>query len=189
MEIAKNTPLLFGLLPLLVLSDSFAVGLVLSIAFLFCYIVTTVFLLFGKENRPRAAAALLLFFIVSICLSMILSITRIISPFLFEMVFLKICIIPLVPVLFNIQFSLNPKDHEWGLKELLHGLFFAFIILFTGFFREFLVSFSFIEIFRPNGKAIPVLPVFNQPAGALILLGLAIGLVRLIGIKIGKNNE
>jgi len=185
----ERTAILYGLLPLLVLSDSFSVGIVLGISFLFSYITATVFQLFEKEHKPKLKSALILFFVISICLSLILSITRIINPFLFELVFLKICIIPLVPVLFKVQFGKNQKDHEWGLRELLYGFVFSLIIVFTGFIREFLVSFSLASIFQNDAKAFPMLPIFNQPAGAFLLLGLAACLARYIQQKKGKANE
>ncbi len=188
-ESRERTTMLYGLLPLLILSDSLAIGIVLSVSFLFCYIVTTVFLLFKKDNKLQLRFSLILFFIISICLSLILSITRIINPFLFELVFLKVCVIPLVPVLFKIQFTQNAKDHEWGLRELLYGLLFSFTILFTGFLREFLVSFSFSAIFQSADKAFPLFPMFNQPAGAFLLIGLALGLGRYIKQKKGKSSE
>ena len=174
-----------GLTPLLVFSNGLLMGLVLGLTFLLVHSTASAVALlvpvsFGQRRIfvfSMAGAVIA----ASVCATLI----RLIDPMLFETAYTRVFLAAFtVPVFSAAVVPSSIADRERALENMARGLVYAAAIALIGLLRE-LVASGAVSMAQTTNPSV-FLPVFAQPAGALVLLGL-IGAAFRVATSKGGN--
>ena len=162
---------LAGLAPLYVFSSGLFIGLALGITFLIVHSAasTIALLLPARFGHIRVYALALLG--AAVAASIVASIVRLLDPLLFELSYHRIFLVVFtIPVLRAAKMPSSMVERERAFENIVKGLGYGLSVIVFASLREFLAS-GTISIQAEVAYA-SLLPLFAQPAGALILLGL-----------------
>ncbi|HUW69055.1 MAG TPA: Rnf-Nqr domain containing protein [bacterium] len=161
-----------GLTPLLVFSNGLLIGLVLGMTFLVVHSTASAVALlvpvsFG-QRRIFAFSMAGAMIASSVCATLI----RIIDPLLFESSFTRVFLAAYTVPVFNaavVPSSMADRERAW--ENMARGLGYGSAIVLVGLVRELMAS-GGVSIAQATNPSV-FLPVMAQPAGAMVLLGLA----------------
>ncbi len=179
---------LAGLAPLYVFSSELSIGLALGITFLIVHSVASAIaiLLPARFGHIRVYALALLG--AAISASIVASIVRLLDPLLFETSYRRIFLVVVtIPVLRAARMPVTMFERERAFEEIVKGLGYGLSVIVFAALREFLAS-GTISI-QPEVAYSSLLPMFAQPSGALILLGLlAAGFGAIMSVAKGSES-
>lgn len=160
-----------GLTPLFVFSNGLLIGLVLGLTFLLVYSTASAVTLLVPVSFGRRRIFVFSMAGAVIAVSVCATIVRLIDPLLFETAYSRIFLAAFtVPVFGAAVVPSSMADRERALENMARGLAYAAAIVLIGLLRE-LVASGAVSIARTANPSV-FLPVFAQPAGAMVLLGL-----------------
>jgi hypothetical protein len=161
-----------GLTPMFVFSNGLSIGLALGMTFLLVNSAAAAIALLLPTSLGRAKIFAFSMLGAAFSASLSASLVRVLDPFLFEAAYARIYLAAfLIPVM---KAALPPEtvgDRERAWEHIIRGLAYALIIVVVGAAREFVAS-GAVSVTQ-MGKGAVLLPFAVQPAGGLILLGLA----------------
>ncbi|MDX9899045.1 MAG: Rnf-Nqr domain containing protein [Spirochaetia bacterium] len=178
---------LAGLAPLYVFSNGLSIGLALGVSFLIVHSSASAIALLLPARFGRLKIYALAILGAAIAASIVASIVRLLDPFLFETSYRRIFLVVLmIPVLRAARMPSTMYERERGFEDIVRGLGYGLSVIVFAALREFLAS-GTISI-QAEVAYSSLLPMFAQPAGAFILLGLVAAGFRAI-MALAKGTE
>ncbi|HAW85160.1 MAG: hypothetical protein A2087_08435 [Spirochaetes bacterium GWD1_61_31] len=180
--------LVAALMPLLVAANSLQTGLVLGLMYLVFYGFVIFFARVAVFFQKRLLFFTLECLAAALLLSLILSLLRIISPFLFESIYPSVFMFMVLPPVLSAWLEgVAPTDPDALWQGLRDGAVSGLLLAGFGLIREFLAGGGIASFGQASGLSAIWLPFMLQPAGAFILMAIILALLSFISRKMGRD--